>query len=478
MSNLTLLLLIVEVTWVVGLSGWIILERRSPTATLAWIFALAWLPYVGIVLYLLIGPRRLHRKRRRYARARLNVAQASSELQALPPAALAALPADPGLAQFMTLARRTDHAPPLRADRLQLFFSGDDCYANIEEAIEAAEHHVHLEYYIWNPDRTGARFRDLLCRKARQGVHVRLLLDSIGSSATRRSFLRPLAAAGAEAAWFNPLLARRLRPGSINFRTHRKIVVCDGHVGFTGGMNVCDEHSAAASDKAAWRDTHVRIDGPPVGWLQRVFLEDWYFATGGGPTHAVYFPCDEAERNGPCVQIVSSGPDHDWYAIHKLYFTAISAARRRVLVSTPYFVPDDAILTALVTAALRGVDVRVLVPRKTDSRLVTAAAQSYYDELLRAGVQVYEYGPRMLHAKTLVADDIALVGTANMDNRSFRLNFEVLAAIYDAGTAAELAEAFAADLRFAQHYSARGAARVPFFRRLTQSTARLLSPVL
>lgn len=477
MSHLTLLL-VAEIAWVCGLSAWIIMERRSPQATLAWVFALAWLPYLGILVYLLVGPRRLTRKRRRYAMARSRVAQASSHyFGRAEPAPVGQWPDWP-LAQFARLADRLDHSPPVRAERIELLHGGDACYASLEQAIREARHHVHLEYYIWRPDQTGRRFQKLLCEAARRRVEVRLLVDAIGSSSLGRRFMRPLVEAGVEVARFNPLSLGRLRAGLMNFRTHRKIVVCDGRVGFTGGMNICDLQSAAASGERAWRDTHLRIEGPPVAWLQRGFLQDWFFATGGGPTHASYFACDDGAQRGPWVQIVASGPDEDRYAIQKLYFAAVASAQRRVLVTTPYFVPDEPLLAALVSAALRGVDVRVLLPQRSDSLLVTAAARSYFDELVRANVAIFEYAPNMLHAKTLVADDAAIVGTANMDNRSFRLNFEVVAAVYDAATADALAASFAEDLCRATRYTMRRARQTPLPQRMIQSAARLLSPIL
>jgi len=479
MADYLIYLSVVEVVWVVGLCAWIILERRSPAATLAWVFGLVWLPFVGIAVYLLIGPRRLTRKRRRYVVARSRGRAAAAASRRSCPGRGECPTDDPRLSQFMQLVQRVGDAPPLRCHTLEVYTTGDACYAAIEQAIAEARHHVHLEYYIWAADPTGTRLRDLLCRKAQSGVKVRLLVDAIGSSGLGRRVLEPLRASGAEVAWFNPISLARLPAGRINFRTHRKIVVCDGRVGFTGGINVCDEHSAAASGDRAWRDTHVRIEGSPVVSLQTVFLEDWYFATGGGPTGEVYFPGDEAAASGPWVQIVTSGPDHDLYGIHKFYFFAIASARERLLVTTPYFVPDEPIYAALVTAAFRGVHVCLLVPKQGDSRLVSAAARSYYDELARAGVSIYEYGPPMLHAKTLVIDrDIAVVGSANMDNRSFRLNFEIMAAVYDEATTSQLAAQFEKDLHKARRYRLREARKAPFWHRMTESVARLLSPLL
>ena len=233
----------------------------------------------------------------------------------------------------------------------------------------------------------------------------------------------------------------------------------------------------SAGDRA-WRDTHLRIEGPPVGDLQLAFLEDWHFATGSAPCTRDYFPERDAQAPGPWVQILASGPDEDSYAIEKFCFAAIAGAQRRVLVTTPYFVPNEPLLLALTTAALRGVDVQILVPQRSDSRLVTAAARSYFEELVRVGVRVHEYASSMLHAKTLVVDGMALVGTANMDNRSFRLNFEVAAAMFDEGLAEQLAEMFQADLQRAVEYHLRTARRTPVWQRMSEATARLLSPLL
>ena len=467
-----------EAVWVIGLSAWIILERRSPVATLAWVLALAWLPVVGILLYLLIGPRRLRRKKLRHRHSRSRVIEASQGWREPADAvSRASLPAG-NSPQLVKLAESVRQPVAAQAGRVDLLHGGDACYEAIERAISEARHHVHLEYYTWEPDRVGTRFRDLLCDKARSGVEVRLLVDAIGSAWFGRRFGRPLREAGVQFARFNPISLARLRPDLVNFRTHRKIVVCDGRVGFTGGINVCDEHAESVTGTLAWRDTHLRIEGPPVCDLQLAFLEDWHFATGHAPSTRVYFPEQRSGAAGPWVQILASGPDEDFYAIEKFCFAAIAGAQRRVLVTTPYFVPTEPLLLALTTAALRGVDVQILVPQRSDSRLVTAAARSYFEELVRVGVRIHEYASSMLHAKTLVVDDLALVGTANMDNRSFRLNFEVAAALFDQDLAASLAATFQADLQRAVEYRLRTARRASLWQRMSEATARLLSPLL
>jgi cardiolipin synthase len=452
-------------------SVWIVLQRRAPAATLAWIFGLALLPIIGVAFYVVFGPRRITRSRNRRLRARARLAEVLERARAAenhdpPPQAL----------RLARLGTAADGLPLSSCQRVDLLVDGARTYDALCAAIAAARHHVHLEYYIFVPDAVGERIMDALIERARAGVKVRLLVDAVGSSHLRGRHWARLRAAGVELDRFHRLRFVSLRP-LVNFRTHRKIAIVDGVVGFTGGINVTVDHDERLNPRA-FRDTHVRLEGLAVRWLQIVFLEDWQYATGRSPTDRAYFP-DVEERGDRAVQIVASGPDSEHEPIKKMYFAAITGAEQRVLVRTPYFVPDEAMLGALTTAALRGVDVRVMVPRASDSRLVSAAARSYFDELLRAGVRIFEYLPRMLHAKTLVVDDgFAAVGTANFDNRSFRLNFEVSAVVHGPELAAELAQLFATDLEDTREVKLGNAARSRFGKRLGESMARLMSPLL
>jgi cardiolipin synthase len=305
-----------------------------------------------------------------------------------------------------------------------------------------------------------------------------MLVDGTGSNKLTMRFLEPLRAAGVEVARFNPVRLLKLRLRRPDFRTHRKIVVCDGSVAFTGGMNITDAHSAQYGP-AYWRDTHLRVVGAAAWPLQRLFLEDWYFATDVlCPIDATTFP-SPAREGSHLVQVVGSGPDSSAFAIHKVIFTAINQSTDRCWLTTPYFVPDEALLMALVTAGLRDVDVRLIVPKKGDSRLVDMAARSYFPELLAAGVRVFEYETRFIHAKTLVCDDdVSVIGTANLDNRSFRLNFEVAAVIYSGATNFTLADAFTRDLEGCRELKGGDYEKQPLSRRLGQATARLISPLL
>lgn len=464
---LVTILTVAEVLYVVGLATWILFEKRSPVATLAWILSLVALPYVGFVIFFFLGPRRLSRKRLKHRRARGKV-RANVEVKN-PTAA----PEDPRIAQIDRLAVRAGEAPADRCDEVAIFHDAASTYDAIEKAIEGAKHHVHVAYYIFDSGEVGTRIGRALAAKAKEGVEVRLLLDDVGSSAMKGAFRRELRDAGVRFALFNRVTFSRIR-SRFDFRNHRKIVVVDGCIGFTGGINVTDDYIG----DPPWRDTHVRLGGDAVRWLQLTFLDDWHYATSYVPREPEYFP-PPAEKGEHRVQIVGSGPDRDLEPIQKAYFAAMALASERIYVTTPYFVPDDAILTALTTAALRGVDVRVLVPRRSDSLIVTAAARSYYDTILAAGVRVYEYQPTMIHAKTLVVDDFfAAVGTANMDNRSFRLNFEVTAILYGAKHAKELADQFRKDLRGAKEIKAHSRKDLPLRWRLAEAGARVLSPLL
>jgi cardiolipin synthase len=362
---------------------------------------------------------------------------------------------------------------------VELLSGGARTFDAIFEAVRAARDHVHIEYYIFEPDRIGTQLRELLIERARAGVTVRLLLDALGSKRIGRRFIAPMLEAGVEVALFHDTrIGRRLRPVT-NYRTHRKIVVCDGSVGFTGGVNITDEEDARTRPDA-YHDVHLRLEGNAVRWLQTTFLEDWSYATGKTPqasADALARVVPQLPAGDIAVQIVTSGPDNAQEAIHRMHVAAIHSAEQRAWLTTPYFVPGEPGLMALTSAALRGVDVRLLVPRRSDSWVVSAAARSYYDELIAAGVKVWEYKARMLHSKTLVVDDrCAMIGTANFDNRSFRLNFEVMAVVYGPSLAGPLAAQFETDLHSAA--SVRGHRRQPFWRRLLEATARLFSPLL
>ena len=466
--------------WVVLACASLLMNRRSPTATLAWIFAFIALPVVSGIYYMVFGPRRLHRRKRRYGVARAMAGSVSQYLRSTSCETKPELSPDArGLAR---VGKRLMMGEPTLATDVELFDDGDSKFAALETALAGAAHHIHIEYYILEPDRVGEHLRELLVAACRRGVEVRVLYDAVGSPKLDAKFWKPLVEAGAEVRIFNPLRFSIARLHFANFRTHRKIVVCDGRVGFLGGMNLHDPASATRSGKDAWRDQHVRIVGEPVRKLQRLFLENWTYAGGAFRLSAEsmpsYFPpATGCPTEGYAVQIIASGPDDESAPMHAFFLAALATARKRVWIETPYLIPDEPFESALRVAELRGVDVQVIVPKEGDSRLVTMASKTYCESLVKAGIPIHEYGPPMLHAKTMVIDDtVAVVGTANLDNRSFRLNFEVAAAIYDPRVVERLARRFEEDRRHSRSFPTKR--RSLMVTHLLESVARLTSPVL
>jgi cardiolipin synthase len=454
------------ILYLVGLGSWIVLQKREPAATLSWLISLAALPYLGFIIYYIFGPQKIVRHRARRRRHHVDLPRDAGDA------------ADESI-ELSTLAHATTGLPPTTAQAVRVLVDGGAKYPALLEDIAAARSHVHLEYYIYEPDRSGTALRDALVERAQAGVKVRLLLDAMGSSKASKRFFAPLLEAGGELAWFHPTRPWMVwRRPWVNLRTHRKIVVIDGRVGYVGGINITDEQDERLRADA-YRDLHLRLEGDAVRALQVVFVEDWAYVTERRD-----FVGDVARAMPPAgagpirTQVLTSGPDSSWEAIHRLHVGAIHAAKQRVWLATPYFVPGEAAMMALTSAALGGLDVRLLVPRMSDSRLVTWCVRSYYDELLAAGVKIYEYGPRMLHSKALLVDDaIAIIGSANFDHRSFRLNFEVSVLFDDPGVAAALAQQFGREFPNAPRVRD-DRERSLLRNRLPESFARLLSPLL
>ncbi len=467
-----------SVAWTVYMgivSIWILMQRRPPVATMGWLLAMVALPVVGPIIYYFFGPQRMKRQRIKRLRSRnkghvRETARRIRDAQPNPP---------PKLKQLVALVEETSNFPITTAQEIELLVGGAETYDHILAAVAAAEHHIHLEYYIFEPDQTGTKLRDALVERAKAGLEVRMLVDALGSKKINRRFIQPLLDAGGEFAVFHPTkIGRRLRP-VINFRTHRKILVVDGKLGFTGGVNITDEEDLRV-DPNAYHDVHLRLVGPIVTWLQTTFLEDWAYAlekTHKDEPSNLDTLLPDVPDGQHAMQLMTSGPDNPLESIHRVHIAAIHMATQRVWLTTPYFVPTEAAMYALTGAALRGLDVRLLVPQKSDSALVTAAARSYFDELISTGVKVYEYQASMLHSKTLVVDDdVAIVGTANFDNRSFRLNYEVCAIAYGPELNKKLDAQFLTDLKKASivHYQRPQS----FWGKLGDSIARLCSPLL
>ncbi len=455
-------------------------QRKQASATLAWILIIAFLPYVGALLYFFIGRNRVRRRTRKRQRARSAMGQGRASLPHQAPNCKARIAAGEEDSLPMAITRVAGcvaDSAQLAGNRAEVFIDTEHSYAQMEKAIVEARHHVHMMSYIFRPDVAGQRFRDLLVAKAKEGVSVRLLVDAVGSHGLKNSFVRPILEAGGQFARFMPVIPFHptLRP---NLRNHRKILVTDGRIGFAGGLNIGDEYRGRKKRFSPWRDTHMRVEGPVVWRLQEVFAEDWFFATGEDLVKPEHFP-ELPAVGDELVQVVESGPDRSNDVIHAVFFTAITAARKNVFITTPYFIPDPAVLLALKTAAWRGVDVQILVPGRSDLPLIKWAGRSFYRELLAAGVRIFEHRPGMLHAKTMVVDGHwATVGSANMDIRSFRLNFEINLLISGTTVASRLEEIFLADTQSAEELSLLKMAQESRAQKFLESICRVLSPVL
>lgn len=455
----------------------IILERRDPAKTLAWLLILIFLPIVGFVLYLTFG--RQFRKRRMTKKKRV----LNNYIYPLDAAFSEGRIDFPWMTKskerLINLILNNAEFPVTLHNDVQILADGEAAFAAFIEAISAARQHIHLETYILRNDEIGAKISGLLKTKAGEGVKVRVIYDALGSRALSASYLSELREAGVKIEPFFPVRLTFLQ-NKINYRNHRKILVVDGEVGFVGGLNIGDEYLGRDPAIGRWRDNHLRLQGNAVYFLQRIFLQDWYFITKESLEDN--FPClfpAEGYPGDKVVQITASGPDTHWETIMQVYYYAIATAQKSIYLVSPYFVPNESILTALQTAALSGVDVKILLPAKSDHKIVELAARSYLEELMETGVEIYLYQNGFLHSKLLMIDGlIASVGSANMDQRSFNLNFEVNALLYSEELTQRLERDFREDLLHSERLALEAFKERPLLQRVLENGTRLFSPLL
>lgn len=369
-------------------------------------------------------------------------------------------------------------SPLTRDNTVKLLINGEEKFPELMDCLKKAKHHIHMEYYIYEQDEIGTAIIEILISKAKEGVQVRFIYDDFGSPSIKKKIENRMREAGIEVYPFSKVLFYLLA-NRINYRNHRKIVVIDGCTGFVGGINVSNKYINNKKGRLYWRDTHLRIDGPGVYYLQYLFITDWNFCSSKKlKPQDVHFAEVIANKENVYVQIVGSGPDSIQPSILFSVLQAIYLAKEEILVTTPYFIPGDSLLFALRIAALSGLSVKLLVPGKCDSRLVNAASKANYEDLLQAGVEIYLYEKGFVHAKTLVTDSrLSIIGTANMDHRSFELNFEVNAIIYDAEFAKKLRKVFFDDLEHAEKLNAKRWYKRSKLTQLPEKLARLLSPI-
>lgn len=460
---------------VVSISFMIFMENRNPSTTMAWILLLALIPVVGLVFYFLFGQN--YFKRRKYDKKaqRDILAYESETLQSSEPDLSAFRPEH---RQILQLSKRLARTPISFATETKVLTNGEETFSALLVELQRAQHHIHMEYYIYRSDDIGTRIKEILIQKAKQGVAVRFIVDAVGSLQLPPSFLKEMETAGVQTAVFGSPRTNFFA-SRVNYRNHRKIVVIDGSVGFLGGLNIGDEYLSRNKVYGFWRDTHMLIRGEAVRTLQVIFMQDWQYVTDEVMTGQEYYSPELLENQQGAVQMIPSGPDNERRALKHIFFSMIVSAKKSVWLATPYFIPDDDILTALRVAALSGLDVRILFPAKPDKWLPFLASHSYFSTLLDAGVRIYEYERGFLHSKLLIVDgEIATIGTANMDMRSFHLNFEVNALLVETESVQQMIHDFERDLKFAAMIDQDKFMNKPIVHRLLESGARLMSPLL
>ncbi|MFJ4374958.1 cardiolipin synthase [Pseudomonas japonica] len=448
---------------------------RTAQGSIAWALSLLFIPYLTLVPYLVFGSRTFdaYIQARRQANQEMHVAMADLNWRPWVEEALAASnsPAYAGLRALPKLGRM----PCLANNRVRLLVDGKATFEAIFQAIEQARDTVLVQFFIIHDDRLGRRLHALLLKKAAEGVKVYVLYDRVGSHALPAQYTHSLREAGVEIrafatkrGWFNRF--------QVNFRNHRKIVVVDGVQGFLGGHNVGDEYLGEHPRLSPWRDTHVQVTGPVLACLQESFAEDWYWAARKLPP--LILP-ETYPDNGLLCQVLASGPADPQETCSLFFVDAIQAAQQRVWITSPYFIPDEAVFASLRLAVMRGVDVRILIPSRPDHRIVYAASSLFAFEAVRAGVRMFRYQPGFLHQKVmLVDDDVAAIGSANLDNRSFRLNFEITLVTIDQGFASMVESMLINDFEQSREITAEDSRDTHRLQQLGMRIARLISPIL
>lgn len=454
-----------------------VMRVRSAEGTIGWVMALITFPYLAVPLYWILG----RSKFRGYVLARrardTPLADAFFEVrQSLAACEQHDDPPHP----LMRPAAKLSGLPLTSGNELELLINGKAAFDRMFEDIAQAQDYLLVLFYIVKGDIIGTKFKDALIERAAAGVRVFFLFDEIGSYHLPGEFLEDLRKAGVNAVPFATTLGKGNR-FQINFRNHRKIVVIDGKVALSGGMNIGDEYTGIETEVGIWRDTLVRVEGPAAQCLQLVFVEDWNWATGAPPERLTWQPTDAARcasGSGQRVLVIPTGPADRLDSCHLYFIEAISVARRRIWITSPYFVPDRAIVSALQAAAVRGVDVRILLPSRADHVLVYLSSFSFLKEMDDAGVSIYRYQDGFLHQKVMLVDsELSSVGTANLDNRSFRLNFEVITLTQDLAFAKEVEEMLIADFESSKQVTAKEYTERPIWFRVAVRFARLMTPI-
>jgi cardiolipin synthase len=449
----------------------VLLENRNPLKTIPWVIVLLFLPGIGLVFYFVFGQDNRRQRiisRRTYKRI----------MRPLQPSHLVQdrCIVSPHYRPLVHLLNRNNQNPLLYGSEWSFYTNGREKFDALLEEINRARHHIHLQYYIFADDETGRKVQEALIAKARAGVEVRVLYDDVGSWSVKKRFFNEMRSAGVEVYAFLKV-AFPVFTSKVNYRNHRKIVVIDGTTGFIGGMNIADRYIRGTS-WGNWRDTHFKVTGKGVHGLQSAFLIDWYVVSKRLIKGREYYPSEKIFSNN-IMQIATSGPTGQWRTLLQAITFCIANAKKYLYIQTPYFLPTEGLNQALQTVALGGVDVRLMVSERSDTWTANMASHSFLDELIKAGVKVYFYQSGFLHSKLLLTDDeLACVGSANFDFRSFEHNFEVNAFVYQKTFAQQMKAMFMEDVAHCRQLNPAHWLKRPLPKRLAESFMRLFSPLL
>ncbi|XLQ19681.1 MAG: cardiolipin synthase [Candidatus Moraniibacteriota bacterium] len=483
-SGLVLLGTIVfYVYWVIALFVILMDEDRESTSVVSWLLIIFIFPIFGFVLYLLFGYNHRHKKMietkqppesktvMTYNNLVERFQKKASSLKTVP---------DEASLKLATLVKSSCDSIVTTHNTLKILNSGQEKFDYLLKDLRKAKSFIHMDYFIWRDDKLTKEVKDILIERATDGVEVRIIMDSLGALRLRRKYIKELKTHGIKVHLFYNIFS----PSKIlffNHRSHRKIVVIDGIIGYTGGMNMGQEYIDGKPMYTSWRDTHLRLTGESVLLLQKIFIENWYDMSRENLYHTRYFPY--ATENLPeqelPIQIVHSGPDSTWPSIQKMYFSMINSATKYVYIQSPYFVPDKSIISAISTAALSGIDVRIIVTGVPDKKIPYWTAFTYFRDILQAGGKIYHYNAGFMHSKSIVIDDkIGSIGTTNMDIRSFKLNYEVNTLFYDEHKTHEMKNIFKADLKNCTEFTLKDYENISRLKQVRNSMARLASPLL
>ena len=456
-----------------------ILQNGNPVKTISWILVLVLLPVIGFIFFMFLGQNL--RKEKIIARKGLKNHDSITSIAHEQVNNLSEIKNINSLyednIQLITLLLNNSNAVVTVGNKVDILHDGNMTFESVISAIENAQSFIHLEYYIFADDNIGRRIIDILKRKAQSGIEVRMIVDDVGSWELKTPFYKEMWNSNIYIYSFLRVHFPKLT-SKINYRNHRKIIIVDGKVGFVGGLNIADRYISGNKKLGIWRDTHLRIEGDAVNSLQTVFSIDWYFVSKEELNDKKYFP-HQKPIHDKTVQIVSSGADSDWPSIMMGIIHAITSAKQSVYIETPYLIPTEGVLLALKTAALAGIDIKIIMPQKSDSMITLFSTRSYIRELLEAGVKIYFYQKGFLHSKILIIDNfVSIVGSANMDFRSFEQNFEISAFIYNTDIAQELTEKFFEDISNSNFITLTDWHSRSRMEKVKESFARLISPMM